>query len=276
MIVAGAIVLDTILQRLDATTLTLCELALREGLILDYIHRNRRHVSHVDRIPDVRRRSTLELAERCNYVAEHAHQVVRLSLALFDQIRTVHGLTDREREWLEYAALMHDIGAHISYARHHKHSYYLIKHGELRGFSPEEVEIIALVARFHRRGTPQGADAAYSTLSRQARRVVRTLASLLRLAECLDRSHAQVVSAIEASDEPETLTLKVHTSGDAELEIWAAERHLRPFEKLVGKAVRIVATPDTAPQPDRPARRTPRVNTELTVRKPRRNRQPVA
>ena len=97
VIVAGAIVLDTILQRLDATTLTLCELALREGLILDYIHRNRRHVSHVDRIPDVRRRSTLELAERCNYAPDHAQQIARTALALFDATRGMHGLTDRER-----------------------------------------------------------------------------------------------------------------------------------------------------------------------------------
>lgn len=278
VIVAGAIVLDTILERLRATDLTLCELALREGLVLDYIHRNRRHVSHVDRIPDVRRRSTLELAERCNYLADHADQVVRLSLALFDQLRTVHGLTDREREWLEYAALMHDIGAHISYARHHKHSYYLIKHGELRGFSPEEIEIIALVARFHRRGTPQGADESYNTLPRQARRAVRALASILRLAESLDRSHAQAVSAVEVQDATEAVTLRVTTSGDAELELWAAGRHVKPFAKMVGKPVVIAAALDQAPALPTPTSRgrTGTVNTELTVRKPRRNRRTLA
>ena len=69
---------------------------------------------------------------------------------IFDQTRSVHGLGDRERDWLEYGALLHDIGVHISYERHHRHSYYLIKNGDLRGFDPEEIEIIALIARYHR------------------------------------------------------------------------------------------------------------------------------
>ena len=144
--------------------MTLCDLALREGLVLDYIRRNRRQIAQIDSIPDVRRRSTLELAERCNYYAEHARQVVRLALALFDQTRGIHGLTDREREWLEYAALMHDLGGHISYSGHHKHSYYLIKNGDLRGFHPDEIEVMALVARYHRRGTPRRSHDEYARL----------------------------------------------------------------------------------------------------------------
>src|ERR1041384_7827678 len=156
LIVAGSVLLDTILRRLGAEELTLCDLALREGLVLDYIRRNRRQITQIDNIPDVRRRSTLELAERCSYYPEHSNQVVRLALALFDQTRGIHhGLTEREREWLEYAALLHDIGGHISYSGHHKHSYYLIKNGDLRGFHPDEIEVMALVARYHRRGTPK-------------------------------------------------------------------------------------------------------------------------
>ena len=93
LVVAGAVLLDTILRRLGAEELTLCDLALREGLVLDYIRRNNRQIAQVDSIPDVRRRSTLELAERCNYYAEHAQQVARLALALFDQDAryTIHG-----------------------------------------------------------------------------------------------------------------------------------------------------------------------------------------
>ena len=153
--VAGAVLLDTILRRLGADEITLCDLSLREGLVLDYIHRNSAHIAQVERYPDVRRRSVVELGERCSYWPEHAQQVARLALTLFDQTRSVHGLTDREREWLEYAALLHDIGVHISYERHHKHSYYLIKNGDLRGFEPDEIEIIALVARYHRQATPK-------------------------------------------------------------------------------------------------------------------------
>ena len=147
LIVSGAVLLDRVMQRLGATDITLCDLALREGLVLDYIQRNRRHIAQAGEYPDVRRRSVIELAERCSYWPEHANQVARLSLSIFDQTRSAHVLTDREREWLEFAALLHDAGTHISYPRHHKHSYYLIKNGDLRGFEPAEAETIALIAR---------------------------------------------------------------------------------------------------------------------------------
>ena len=239
LIVAGAVLLDTILRRIGAEELTLCDLALREGLVLDYIRRNRRQIAQVDNIPDVRRRSTLELAERCNYYAEHANQVVRLSLALFDQTRAIHGLTDREREWLEYAALMHDLGGHISYSGHHKHSYYLIKNGDLRGFHPDEIEVMALVARYHRRGTPRRSHNEYAQLPAAHRRTVRALASILRVAESLDRSHAQPISGLEVHDRGEDIVVTLHAAGDAELEVWATARHLEPFEELVEKPVRL-------------------------------------
>jgi exopolyphosphatase/guanosine-5'-triphosphate,3'-diphosphate pyrophosphatase len=243
LVVAGAILLDTILRRLGADELTLCDLALREGLVLDYVRRHKRQIAQVDRIPDVRRRSTIELAERCNYFAVHAQHVARLALAIFDQTRPAHGLSDREREWLEYAALMHDLGAHISYARHHRHSYYLIKNGDLRGFEPAEIEVIALVARYHRRGTPKRAHEEYANLSPSLRRTVRTLASILRVAESLDRSHAQVISHLELQDRGDDVLLQLRTSGDAELEVWAASRHMGPFEKFVQKPVHLAATP---------------------------------
>ncbi len=239
LVVAGAVLLDTILRRLGAEELTLCDLALREGLVLDFIRRNSKQIAQADRIPDVRRRSTIELGERCNYYADHAQQVARLALALFDQTRAIHALTDREREWLEYAALLHDIGAHISFARHHRHSYYLIKNGDLRGFHPDEIEVMALVARYHRRGTPKKTHDEYATLSGSLRRTVRTLASILRVAESLERSHSQVISALELRDEGTDMRLQLHVQEDAELEVWATHRHLQPFERLVGKPVRL-------------------------------------
>jgi exopolyphosphatase/guanosine-5'-triphosphate,3'-diphosphate pyrophosphatase len=246
LVVAGAVLLDTILRRLGADELTLCDLALREGLVLDYIRRNKRQIAQVDRIPDVRRRSTIELAERCNYYAVHAQHVARLALALFDQTRALHGLTDREREWLEYAALMHDLGVHISYPRHHRHSYYLIKNGDLRGFAPDEIEVMALVARYHRRGTPKKTHEEYARLRPGLRRTIRLLASILRVAESLDRSHAQVVSALELTDRGNDRLLHLRSSGDAELEMWAAQRHLAPFEKLMRKPVHLTAQPVNA------------------------------
>ncbi len=237
--VAGAVLLDAILRRLGAQELTLCDLSLREGLVLDYIARHRKQIAQVDRYPDVRRRSIIELAERCNYWPEHALQVARLASALFDQTRATHGLTDREREWLEYAAILHDIGVHISYERHHKHSYYLIKNGDLRGFDPDEIETIALVARYHRLATPKRGHEGFADLPRKGQGIVRTLAAILRLAESLDRSHSQSVASLELHDRGEDDLLQIRTAGDAELELWAAGRHAAPFERLVGKPLRV-------------------------------------
>jgi exopolyphosphatase/guanosine-5'-triphosphate,3'-diphosphate pyrophosphatase len=277
LIVAGAVLVDTLLRRLGAEELTLCDLALREGLVLDYIRRNRRKIARVDAIPDVRRRSTIELAERCNYYASHSQHVARLALALFDQTRTSHGLTDREREWLEYSALMHDIGGHISFVKHHRHSYYLIKNGDLRGFHPDEIEVMALLARYHRRGTPKRSHHEYAGLSASLRRAVRMLSSILRVAESLDRSHSQVITGLELQDRGDDMLMQIHTQGDAELEVWAANRHLRPFEQMVRKPVRLEVTAPApvsavAPPPEELDAR----NTDLTSKKRTRNSRRIA
>ncbi|MGE0040212.1 MAG: HD domain-containing protein [Vicinamibacterales bacterium] len=249
---AGAVLLDTILRTLDAEDITLCDLALREGLVLDYIHQHRREIARVDLYPDVRRRSTIELAERCNWEADHSRQVTRLALTLFDGTRAVHGLTDREREWLEYASLLHDIGTHISFERHHRHSYYLVKNGDLRGFEPEEIEVMALVARYHRRATPKKDHEGYRDLAPALRRVVRTLAAFLRLAEALDRSRHGVVRSVDVRDRGGAIRLRAAAVGDAELEIWAATRHLPVLERVLGRPVRLEHA-HLADDPERPS-----------------------
>jgi exopolyphosphatase / guanosine-5'-triphosphate,3'-diphosphate pyrophosphatase len=237
--VAGSVLLDALVRRLGADDVTLCDLSLREGLILDYIARHRKEIAQADRYPDVRRRSVFELAERCNYWPEHAQQVAKLATMLFDQTRGVHGMTDHEREWLEYASILHDIGVHISYERHHKHSYYLIKNGDLRGFDPEEVENIALIARYHRQAPPKRSHDGYGDLKKKRRRRIRRLAAMLRLAEGLDRSHSQPVASLELHDRGDDGLLQLRATGDAELELWAAARHAAEFERFIGKPVRV-------------------------------------
>ena len=257
--VAGSILLSTILRLLGTRELTLCDLALREGLALDYIDRNRAHIARVEQYPDIRRRSVVELADRCRIEEPHTQQVVRMALSLFDQTATLHGLGTREREWLEYAAMLHDIGVHISYPRHHKHSYYLIRNGDLRGFEPDEVEVMALAARFHRRGPPKRAHAEYSALPAERRRTVRTLSAILRVAEGLDRSHAQsVASVVVVTDEDECL-LRVTPQGDTELEIWAAQRNSAPLEAVLGRTIRCDLASEKPAPALRPAPRRPDV-----------------
>jgi exopolyphosphatase/guanosine-5'-triphosphate,3'-diphosphate pyrophosphatase len=238
---AGAVLIDTLLESLGAETLTLCDFALREGLVLDYIQKNQAHIRKVDRYPDVRRRSVIELAERCNYLADHAQQVARLALRLFDASRTDHDLDARAREWLEYGALLHDIGVHISYERHHKHSYYLVKHGDLRGFEPDEIEIVALIARYHRQTLPKKSHAEFGALPRRTRRKVRLLAAFVRLAEGLDRSHAQVISDLEIARDARGLNVRLKGRADPELELWAAGRHAASLAKLLGQDIRFEA-----------------------------------
>ncbi len=262
--VAGAVLLDTILQELGADEVWLCDLALREGLVLDYIQRNAAHIAQVDRYPDVRRRSVIELAERCRYQAAHTTQVTNLALTLFDQTRALHSLGGREREWLEYASLLHDIGTHISYEDHHRHSHYLIKHGDLRGFEPEEIDVVALAARYHRTGAPKKRHGEFAALRGPRRKAVRVLSAMLAVAEALDRSHADVVGGLEVQETPDHLLLRVHPMSDAELEVWDALRHLAPLERALGRTVRLEVVRKALRGVEAPAAPTPPATVDRT------------
>ncbi len=257
--VASSVLLDTIVRQLGPEDLTLCSMSLREGLVLDYIRRYRSDIERIERYPDIRRRSVIALAQRCNYQAEHAQQVVRLALSLFDQARAVHRLDAKAREWLEFAALLHDTGEHISYERHHRHSYYLIKNGDLRGFDPDEIEVMALVARYHRRATPKRSHQGFVTLAHGLRRTVRWLSALLRVAESLDRSRSQIVDGVALKTAGAGYRLAVSSRVDVELEAWAAQRNVGALEHLIGKPVEIAVEHGAhAARAARPARRVRR------------------
>jgi exopolyphosphatase/guanosine-5'-triphosphate,3'-diphosphate pyrophosphatase len=242
VIVAGAVVLDTILERLAIPEITLCEWALREGILLDYIHGHPRSLARAEAYPDVRRRSVVHLAERCAYDERHARHVAALALAMFDAIRPRHGLGDGERALLEYASLLHDIGHHISYPGHHKHTYYLIKHGDLRGFAPLEVEILANVARYHRRGAPRKKHPDFAALPRDSRRIVRILAGFLRIADALDRSHRQIVRDLAVAARGDVLRVRGRAVGDCQLELWGVQGRVGLLEEALGMVVRVDAT----------------------------------
>ena len=243
LMVAGAVLLDTLLKKLGAEELTLCDLALREGVLLDYIHGHRRHIARVDRYPDVRRRSVIELAERCAWEADHSRQVAAIALTLFDYTKRIHGLGDREREWLEFSGFLHDIGNHISYEKHHRHSYYLIKNGDLRGFEPEEIHMIALLTRYHRRASPKHEHIGMTELDKKARQTVEVLSAFLRLAETLDRSRHGVIRGIEVRERLNVINIKVQAVGDAELEVWAAHKQASALEDALERKIRIEKVP---------------------------------
>ncbi|HVQ29938.1 MAG TPA: Ppx/GppA phosphatase family protein, partial [Vicinamibacteria bacterium] len=242
----GAVILDTILRRLGVEELVLCEWALREGILLDYIHRHPRTLARAEAYPDARRRSVMALAERCQYDEAHARHTADLALQLFDGTKERLGLGDEERALLEYAALLHDIGHHISYPGHHKHTYYLIKNGDLRGFDPGEIEVLANVARYHRRGHPRRKHPGYGGLPRGARRSVQVLAGLLRVADALDRSHKQTVRRLALSERGEVMRIQVEARGDCELELWGVGGRTALLEEVLGRRIRVEAGPVTS------------------------------
>jgi exopolyphosphatase / guanosine-5'-triphosphate,3'-diphosphate pyrophosphatase len=242
-IVPGAILLKTLYEVLAVDEATLCDSALREGMVYDYIARNRGAIHLSDEIPDLRRRSVMQLARKCRYPEVHSHQVSRLSLSLFRQTRDLHGLSNQDSQILEYAALLHDVGFHVSRAQHHKHSHYLIESCLRAGFEPREVGIISNVARYHRKSTPKKGHDSFVALQKADQKKVLALASLLRIADGLDHGHNSVVRQARVAISAREVRVEVHSHDDPELEIWGARRKGDLFEDLFGKKLSFVPVP---------------------------------
>jgi exopolyphosphatase/guanosine-5'-triphosphate,3'-diphosphate pyrophosphatase len=240
-IVAGASVIREIFSETGLPTIQICDRALREGMIIDYMQTHWPKVRLSVQIRDPRRRSVVELMRRCNADEKHAGQVAKLSLLLFDQLRNLHKLGDAERELLEYAALMHDIGWHIGHSGHHKHSYYLIKNGDLENFSAAELELIANVARYHRKSMPKKSHPAWMSLDKADQVRVAKLAGLLRIADGLDRGHYGNVTELKCSLRSRGVTIAIRTAADPELELWAAHQKTDLFETAFRRAVTLRA-----------------------------------
>jgi exopolyphosphatase/guanosine-5'-triphosphate,3'-diphosphate pyrophosphatase len=236
-IVAGALLVNELFRRLNIPQIRVCKSALREGILIDYLSRHAPELSIRRQVPEPRRRSVLDLARRSDWHQAHHEQVARLCMSLFDQTQSLHRLGTEERELIEYGALLHDIGLHIARERHHKHSQYLILNGDLKNFTPEEVRIIANVARYHRKAPPSRDHPEFAALSRRGRRVVRIGAALLRIADGLDRSHCGVVSSVKVKVGRDELTVTLQARGDAELELWGARRQMALFEKVFDRPI---------------------------------------
>ena len=151
----------------------------------------------------------------------HSLHVASLALRLFDHTKTLHGMGQQERDWLEYAAVLHDIGYLINPRQHHKHAYYLIRNSDLGGLTAEDIDVVANVARYHRRALPVFKHEAYAQLTPRLKRVVRALSSLLRMPDALDRTHFSVVHTVNVTI-GKTVVIEATVSGDAEMELWTA------------------------------------------------------
>ncbi|MEX2177179.1 MAG: Ppx/GppA phosphatase family protein [Gemmatimonadaceae bacterium] len=239
IIVAGIAVVAELLSRVDARDITVSRYGIREGLLLEAAH-----VAPVVADPgEARERSVRELAERCHYEAKHALAVQAFALRLFDALRDHMGLDVADRKVLSDAALLHDVGYHINYDRHHKHSYHLILHADLLGMTPEEQVMIANVARYHRGSRPRRKHLNYGELDKPLRERVRKLSAILRVADGLDRGHAGAVETVKVRWLERALRVSpvpAKSGAAMRLEMWGAQRKSDLLARVLGKPVEIV------------------------------------
>jgi exopolyphosphatase/guanosine-5'-triphosphate,3'-diphosphate pyrophosphatase len=236
-ILAGALLVNRLFERLEIKRMRICNSALREGLLIDYLARHRPELQVRRDVPDPRRRSVIDLARRCNWQQAHSEQVAKLSVRLFDQLKSLHGLGARQRELIEYGALLHDIGWLVGRKKHHKHSMYLILHGNLEPFSPREIRLMGNITRYHRKAFPRGSHRSYGKLREKDRQIVRVGAALLRIADGLDRSNSAVITELRCRIRDRKVDILVKARGDAELEIWSARSRSQLFAKVFERTV---------------------------------------
>ncbi|MDQ1534359.1 MAG: exopolyphosphatase / guanosine-5-triphosphate,3-diphosphate pyrophosphatase [Actinomycetota bacterium] len=244
LIVAGSMFLAVAMDVFGFERITISEWALREGIILDAVgHHDPDDWSDDPRA--LRRAAIASLARRCQSDPDHTRNVARLALQLFDATSELHGLGAADRELLEYAVLLHDIGQHVSRQGHHRHAAYLVEHAQLRGFSPDEVTFLAALVRHHRRGDPKPSEPLYGALSNRDRERVRRLAAILRVADGLDRGRRGGVTQVSAQITDNLVILRVRAQDDAELELWATRRRRDLFEKVFDRELEVVVEPAT-------------------------------
>jgi exopolyphosphatase/guanosine-5'-triphosphate,3'-diphosphate pyrophosphatase len=239
IVLPGALVLVHVIKAVGANGITLSDAGVREGLVIDYVVRHGKEIEELKGVDDLQRRSVLRLLTKFGEDGPHPRHVAKLSLALFDGLAYKHGLGEDARRLLEHAALLHDIGNVIGHDDHAAHSQYIIKNGNLRGFLPEETELIANVARYHGKKKPRKRDDSMAGLARRQRRLVKWLAAILRIAEALDRSQYQLVEDVIVARRPSRVTIYLRAKGDVQLELWATRRRVALLEELLNRSVRV-------------------------------------
>jgi exopolyphosphatase / guanosine-5'-triphosphate,3'-diphosphate pyrophosphatase len=244
IIVGGLAVAAEVLARLEARELHVSAYGIREGLLLETAD-----VTPVVADPgEARERSVRTFAERCHYEEPHARHVQRLALQLFDSLAKRIGAEPGDREILADAALLHDVGYHINYDGHHKHSYHLILHADLLGMSPDEQVAVANVARYHRGAEPKRKHENFGPLDRRQRARIERLAGVLRVADGFDRGHVGGVERIDVRWAKGVLRLTpvaAPLAPSLRLELWGASRKCGLLARVVERPVEIVG-PDGA------------------------------
>jgi exopolyphosphatase/guanosine-5'-triphosphate,3'-diphosphate pyrophosphatase len=246
VILAGAVILQEAMNLLGVESVTVCERSLREGVIVDWMLAHGLIEDRLRYQGTVRQRSVLKIANKYHVNLEHSDRVAVFALSIFDQTKaTLHNWGAEERQLLQAAALLHNCGHYVSHSSHHKHSYYLIRNSELLGYNETEVEIIANLARYHRKSPPKKKHENYRSLvSKNHRQIVNQLSAILRLAVALDRRQIGAITRMQCEYLPEQqeFHLKVFPSradDDCALELWSLDYNKGVFEAEFG--VKLVA-----------------------------------
>lgn len=249
IICAGAFVVDEVMRAFGANELIVNARGMREGIVIDTIERAQGVVRPLDRMAAAR-----DFARSCRADAAHAEHVRRLALELFDALVSrlrIAGDLDSARELLEAAALLHDVGYHIAYERHHKHSYHLISYAEIAGFKAREIRMVAAIARYHRGALPRDKHEAMQGLDRAQRRLVTQLAALLRFADGMDRSRGQKVQDLVIEQDGARLSIGLIGRAPLDAEVHGAQRKADLLEHVLGVRIDVhgIEAAD-APLPD--------------------------
>ncbi|HNA10068.1 MAG TPA: Ppx/GppA phosphatase family protein, partial [Leptospiraceae bacterium] len=241
IIVAGSIILEQIFKTFNIKSMTVSEYALREGIIYDTIKKREERDHKQDSesaLDNIRLKAVNTLFTSFPYEADHVRKVTALSLKIFDDLKSLHKCTEDEREYLEAASLLHEIGFGISHSSHHKHSYYIIRNSELMvGFNFDEIEIIALIARYHRKSPPKPKHIEFNKLNTNNQLIVKKLSAILRIADALDRSHQGIAEEVTCELQNEVVVFKVKAKKDVDphIDIWSAHQKKDLFEEIYGK-----------------------------------------
>jgi exopolyphosphatase/guanosine-5'-triphosphate,3'-diphosphate pyrophosphatase len=223
ILVAGAGVVLSMMTQLELDYIFVSVRGLRDGLMVNLLR------THHPAFPGIwteetnRSESIEEVGEKYNYDKTHSQQVSRLSRSLFEQLRDLHGLPERYSSILHAAAMLHDIGLFIAYQKHHKHTYYLIKSSGPGSFDPVELDIIANIARYHRKSHPSPRHLPFGQLSSAHQEVVCKLSAILRVADALDYGRQSRVREIQCRKKPDNvLAIRLCGAGDMTDEIRSA------------------------------------------------------
>jgi len=237
VILPAALVYERLGKLCQAHEILVPHVGIKEGVLYDLVNGLTKRSDHEDRQELEILNGAAVLGRKYLFDEKHARHVASLAASLFDQLKSLHGLSGSDRKILLAAAMLSNVGQFVSYKGHHKHSLYLISHSELPNFGQTEMSMVANVARYHRKAHPQPHHYAFTALAPEEQERVAKLASILRIADSLDREHTQRVTGVNVMIGEAEVSLWLDGTAGLLLEGWTLRRKANLFSKLFGRKI---------------------------------------